>query len=250
MKYAVINKLGSVKKRLQECHTYNLDIRAWCIYSLIKNLYKAEGKLLRVLDYGGASGYNLASFVENGSSCYILDYEKWNLLNGVEYLGEDLTALQSNDFFDAILLLHTLEHVVEPRHFLKDVSTHLSESGLLYIEAPLGCFREYKNLAEPLTHLNFFSEESIYKGFDSIGLSVVYLGTEYQWVTHGKMWCINIVGSRRKGKNVITKHKTTKYQMNNIGYYWQLIMNKAINNPKEVLKCFRPYGTRNEINLL
>lgn len=234
IKYAMINELGSVKKRFKEHPASNLDMRAKRIYSLIRSVHKAAGESLRVLDYGGASGYNLIPFVENGNFCYILDYEKWDLPSGIEYLGKDLTVLQNNDFFDVTLLLHTLEHVVEPKHFLQDVSAHLSESGLLYVEIPFGCFREYKNLAEPSTHLNFFSEESIYKGFDSIGLSVVYLSTEYQWVTHGKMWCINIVGSRRKGENVITKHKTTKYQMNNIGYYWQLIMNKMISNLKVV----------------
>ena len=232
IKYATVNELGTVKKRFQEYPASNLDVRARRVYSLIRSLREAKGNPYRVLDYGGASGYNLVAFAESGSSCHILDYEKWNLPSGTEYLGKDLTALQNDDFFDVILLLHTLEHTVEPKHFLQDISVHLPESGLLYVEVPLGCFREYKNLAEPLTHLNFFSEESIYKGLRSIGLDVVYLSTKYEWVTHGKMWCINIAGNRRKGVNSVTKYKTTKYQMNNISYYWQLVMNKAIGNLK------------------
>lgn len=234
IKYAIINELGSVKKRFKEHPAFNLDRRAKRIYLLIRSLREAKGKPYRILDYGGALGYNLVPFVENGDACYILDYEKWNLASGIEYLGKDLTALQNDDSFDVILLLHTLEHVPKPNRFLQDILAHLSESGLLYVEIPLGCFREYKNLAEPLTHVNFFSEESIYKGLRSIGLSIVYLLTEYQWVTHGKMWCINIVGSRRKRENVITRYKTTKYQMDNIGYYWQLLVNKMIRNLKVV----------------
>jgi len=227
IKYATINKLGSVKKRLQEHPASNLDMRANRIYSLIRSLHDAKGKSLRVLDYGGASGYNLAPFIKNRNSCYIIDYERWNLPSNVEYLGKDSTDLQNDIFFDVILLLHTLEHAIEPMCLLQDLSDHLSESGLLYVEVPLGCFREYRNLTEPLTHVNFFSEESLYKGLRSIGLGIVHLSTAYQWVTHGKMWCINIVGSRRK-ENIVTKYKTTRQQMNMMSYYWPLIMKKIL----------------------
>lgn len=227
VKYAAINELGSVKKRYQVHPPLNLDARGRRIYSLTMGLRKTKNKRLRVLDYGGAWGYNLIPFVGSGSLCYILDYEKWHLPDGIEYLGEDLVELQPNELFDVVLCLHTLEHAIEPMSLLQGLSTHLSEFGLLYVEVPLGCFHECKHLAEPLTHLNFFFEESIYKGLRSIGLGIVHLSTAYQWITNGNMWCINIVASRRD-RNMVTKYKTTRHQMNDLGYYWQPEIGKIV----------------------
>lgn len=139
IKYATINALGSVKKRYQVHPAYNLDVRANRIYSLITSLQRLKVKD-KILDYGGSQGYNLSLFVLNRALCYILDYEKWDLPSGIEYLGEDLQNLQPNDLFDMILCLHTLEHVIEPMPFLRGLSDHLSGNGLLYVEVPLGCF--------------------------------------------------------------------------------------------------------------
>ena len=98
IKYAVINELGSVKKRYQVSPPSNLDARARRIYSLTMGLMKIKNKGLKILDYGGAWGYNLIPFVESGNQfCYILDYEKWDLPYGIEYLGEDLVELQIHE---------------------------------------------------------------------------------------------------------------------------------------------------------
>jgi len=226
-KYEAINELGSVKKRYQVQPPRNLDVRAKRVYSLIMALVKTKNQRLRMLDYGGAWGYSLIPFVESGGLGYILDYEKWHLPDGIEYLGEDLVELEPNELFDVILCLHTLEHAIEPINLLQGLSAHLSESGLLYVEVPLGCFHECKHLTEPLTHVNFFSEESIYKGLRSIGLGLVHLSTAYQWVTNGNMWCINAV-ARKSGENVVTKYKSTRRQMRDIRYYWQPGISKVL----------------------
>lgn len=227
VKYAAINELGSVKKRYQVHPPLNLDVRAKRIHSLMVGLMKTKNKRLKILDYGGAWGYNLIPFVESGNLCYVLDYEKWQLPAGVEYLGKDTMDLQSSDLFDVVLCLHTLEHAIEPIKLLHDLSAHLSECGLLYVEVPFGCFHEWKHLMEPLTHVNFFSEESTYKGLRSIGLGIGHLSTAYQKVTHKKMWCINAVASKG-GENVITKFKSTRRQMRDIRYYWQPGISKVL----------------------
>ncbi len=165
IKYQTTNELGDVKLRYSLNPPRHLDKRGLRIYKLVKQHFPEKLENNNILDYGGSWGYNLNPFIKN-NKCYILDYEKWeNYKSGIKYIGRDFYDLQNNDFFDIILILHTLEHAIEPYLFLKEAISHLSENGLLYVEVPLGVFREYSYIGEPITHLNFFSEESLVKLF-------------------------------------------------------------------------------------
>lgn len=213
IKYQTLDELATVRKRPQNRPPLKTDIRAKRIYSLLAKLQKDSSKSLKILDYGGGQGYNLASFVKAGHSCHVVDYLKRELPPGIEYLGRKLNDSQHNGFFDVILFCHTLEHVIDPQQIVKDLSAYLTAGGLLYVEVPLGSFDEWRKLDEPLTHINFFSEESAFKCLSNAGLDIVHLSTSRQWVTQSDNWCVNIVGSNRKG-NTITKYRTTVEQMN------------------------------------
>ena len=220
IKYEAIFELGSVKHRLQRNPASNLDVRARRIYKLIQRyVYAKSPSQPRVLDYGGASGYNLIPFVDT-CECGILDYEEWKLPTGVTYLGKDASDLGKDDAFDVILLLHTLEHVPDPKLLLETLYRFLKEQGLIYVEVPLGCFREWRSLDEPLTHINFFSEESLYNCFKDCGLHVLHLSTSFQWITHEKTWCLNIIGSKSvDGRPKLPTPIPTKKQINRALYY-------------------------------
>ncbi len=227
IKYNTINELGSVKCRFNKNPATNLDTRAHRIHYLITNLLERDNNSLRILDYGGASGYNLIPFVNEINSCYVLDYEKWDLPNGIEYLGKDLKDLKSVPHFDVILLCHTLEHFLNPAQMIDKLINHLAESGLLYVEVPLGAFREWKHYSEPLTHVNFFSEESLFNCCSSVNLGIIHILTAYQWVTHGNMWCVNLVGKKGGSKkSSIPVYRTTRQQMDDCYYYLPLLKKK------------------------
>lgn len=154
---------------------------------------------LRVLDYGGAQGFNLTSFA-GSNRCYLVDYQEYDPLPGIEYLGQDLRDLEGQPAFDIILFTHVLEHVPRPVEFLRGLASILSAGGLLYVEVPLGSFRDYRLFAEPLTHVNFFSERSMSRCMEEAGVPVVSLATGFQWVTDMRQWCINVVGRRGPGE--------------------------------------------------
>lgn len=237
IKYETIVELGSVKCRLLHNPASNLDSRAKRIYKLVQQYYCSESlPKPRILDYGGASGYNLIPFVDT-LECGILDYEKWDLPKGISYLGKDISDLDEGDQFDVILLLHTLEHVLKPKLFLEELCNSVNDQGVIYVEVPLGCFREWQFLNEPLTHINFFSEESLYKCFQYCGLHIIHLSTSYQWVTHGKMWCLNIIGSKtcHNHSSLPTPLPTGK-QMNRIVYCLPYLFNK-----RALRKVFRKF---------
>lgn len=229
-KYRVVSQSESAKKRIQKCPALKTNERAMRIYSLITELQGSGPKPQRILDYAGAQGYNLLPFIKNGNFGHLIDYVKYDYPEGIKYIGRDLGDLENGEVFDAILLCHTLEHAIEPRCMISELSSHLTEEGLIYVEVPLGCWKEWKILAEPLTHINFFSEESVFKCLRGAGLNIIYLSTAYQWVTHGKMWCINIVGSKCK-RNTVMKFKTAQQQMGNLYYYLKPLMN----NPRYYL---------------
>lgn len=226
IKYQTIAELGCEKN--SPVFSRNLDKRALGIYKLVKRYFPQQVEHKKILDYGGSWGYNLHHFIGNNNA-YILDYVKWDhYKDGIEYIGEDVADLKNNNLFDIILILHTLEHVIEPYLFLKKTINHLSFNGLIYIEVPLGVFREYSHIKEPITHLNFFSEESLVNLFRRLRLNVVHISTRNQWVTHSKSLCINIIGIRKKkrGLDKEINFKTAYYQMHNYFYYCPLILNK------------------------
>ena len=227
VKYQTINELKSVKYRLGKIPEFNLEKRAHRVYKLIKKYYKHESiDKPKILDYGGASGYVLSNFIDE-FECAILDYQKWDLNVNIKYLGKTLQDLNESEKFNIILVLHTLEHVINPKEFIQSVITHLTEHGIIYVEIPLGCFYEWENFKNPITHINFFSEESIYKCLDVCGLNVLHLKTSVQWVTHGRMLCLNIIGTKKLSENAvpISRILSTKAQMSKMNtYYYYLLM--------------------------
>ncbi|MHA1757256.1 MAG: class I SAM-dependent methyltransferase [Promethearchaeota archaeon] len=223
LKYKIINQIGSVKFRLKKHPLINLNKRVTRIHRLINKYYKKKEKFPKILDYGGASGYILTPFIEQ-YECYVIDYEKWPMSKGIKYLGKQLSNIPPNKKFDVILLLHILEHVINPRNFIKNVQEYLNEDGIVYIEIPLGCVDEWNHLKDPLTHFNFFSEQSIYNCLKINNLKIIYLKTAYQWVSHGKMWCINIIAQKSKKKSLISfkNIKSTKQQMFIYKFFYEL----------------------------
>ena len=230
IKYDTINQLNSVKYRLKQDPIDDVKVgrRSMRIYELITRFLNNRQRedVPSVLDYGGASGYILIPFIDS-FKCAILDYEKWDLPSNVEYLGKDLSNLSKSDRFDVILLLHTLEHIVHPTNLLNDLCEHLSDDGMIYVEVPLGCFQEWKFIGEPMTHINFFSEESLLNCFTNCSLNVIYLSTSYQRVTRGKTWCLNILGTKKKVNNPIrfSDVLSTQKQRSKVNYYLPYLFN-------------------------
>jgi Methyltransferase domain len=205
----------------------NADERSARIFNLISRALGDPPRSLRVLDYGGARGAILQSFMPENHCC-VLDYLEYDLPGGATYLGRDLEALGPDDLFDLILLCHTLEHVPDPLQLATAVGSYLSESGLLYVEVPLGAFREWRAVREPLTHVNFFSEESLVKCMGLAGLRVLSVETRFQWSCSGRSWCINLLcrpGSAGSARP--PKWKSTRRQMWSPFYYPRMVVKKA-----------------------
>lgn len=235
-KYTTFNELGTPELGAKHHPPFNLEGRAKRGYDLVNKYYpfKGEGRP-KVLDFGGGAGYNLAPFTRDWE-CGLVDYGRWEFPEGVTKLGNDHRDLSPDQTFQVILLLHTLEHVPEPVALLKTLAEHLEDDGAMYIEVPLGAFGEWKFMNEPLMHLNFFSEESVCTAASEAGLHLAHVETRYQWVTHAKLWCINLIAYKNPDVGPVLDKRplTTRAQMGKLNYYLPYAA-----NPRVVKKVLR-----------
>lgn len=227
IKYSIIDKLESARQREESRPPTRQEERAERIFSLLSGLSDKPPSNKRILDFGGAEGFNLIPF-SNDNECLLLDYVEYDYGKGIKRLGNDLKDIEKDEKFDIILLCHTLEHITQPQKMIEDLTSHLQNNGLLYVEVPLGALIEWKMLKEPLTHLNFFSEEAVSKCFESVGLSMAHISTDFQWVRYKKIWCINAVGRLDEGKTNNSAYKTTRFQMYNPYYLSVLAASRGV----------------------
>ena len=118
-----------------------------------------KNKMAAALDIGGADGHCLTAIDSQKKS--VLDFEKRDMYDGVERVGNTLADLSETDKFDLVICCHTLEHIADLNEFLSNIRDHTTDEGLLYIEVPNGCNGEIYTTKNIITHLNFFSTESL-----------------------------------------------------------------------------------------
>ena len=114
----------------------------------------------RVLDFGGGNGRLMAAFVEAGHDCYLVDFSV-NPIPGVNHLGSDLGAIGNQKTWDLVVISHVLEHLADPAKAVREVRRLVAADGLLYVEVPLEIWRHPPLAEEPVTHINYFTEDSV-----------------------------------------------------------------------------------------
>lgn len=219
IKYNLVNELGDTKKRDEHLYrgiTFD-DRRAFEIYKSICSIREVRNS--NVVDIGGARGLNLKYFLSD-NNCFVVDYERHELLTGTEYLCETAEDIPESRQAKVVLYCHILEHVVDPVKEILKIKDILEPGGLLYIEVPFGCWNEYKHTRNFLTHINFFSEGSLYHLLDMCGLSIRYLRLK---PTLGRMRYMPVIVAiaensppNNKGVNA---YEVTRSQMGGKHYY-------------------------------
>jgi 2-polyprenyl-3-methyl-5-hydroxy-6-metoxy-1,4-benzoquinol methylase len=124
-----------------------------------------------VLDYGGGDGRMMRSFVEHRKSCFNVDYHK-TCIPGVTRLGDTLDDVSPDKQFDLIICSHVMEHVVEPLRVIERLATHLRDGGWIFVEVPMEIWRGAPLQVEPVTHVNFFTPNSMWNMLTLAGLHV------------------------------------------------------------------------------
>ncbi len=150
-------------------------------YSIAKQFIKKSGK---VLDIGASTGVMLDIFKENG-------FETW----GVEPSVSALRATEKKhkifktyfekaklpkNYFDVVIMNHTLEHLDDPILVLKKINSILKKNGILLVDVPNAGSFGSKILGDkwpyklPKEHKQQFTKVSLSKAFKETGFKVIH----------------------------------------------------------------------------
>jgi 2-polyprenyl-3-methyl-5-hydroxy-6-metoxy-1,4-benzoquinol methylase len=141
------------------------------------------------LDIGAASGAYVRAAIDKGWEAYGIelsplavafakDFWKVDLIQGT--LGE--SYFQSN-FFDAVILVHTLEHLPQPLETLQEINRILKRTGILYVSVPNIASYKAKKLGKkwsalrPAEHLFFFSPKTLKLLLEKAGFDIMRIDT-------------------------------------------------------------------------
>lgn len=121
-----------------------------------------------LLDFGGADGKACIN-LRDEYNCEIIELSKYPIYERVKYIGENLRDCKDKEY-DIILLVHVLEHMNKPLEFILILKKYLKKKkGIIIISVPIGHVKEWQATREPLTHCNFFSQDSLEKTLDIAG---------------------------------------------------------------------------------
>lgn len=126
---------------------------------------------MSILDYGGASGNLLIPFRNKNHNCYIIDYDD-STIAGVTKLGNSIHDALINKKFDLIIFSHVLEHVSD-LGLVRTLRQHLKEDGIIYVEVPQEIWAGIAIESDPVTHINFFTLNSLLNLLTSNGFEVL-----------------------------------------------------------------------------
>jgi len=148
--------------------------------------YCDKGKLL---DIGAASGAYVRVAIDKGWEAYGIELSPLAVAFAKDYWKVDLiqgtleeTNFQKN-FFDTIILVHTLEHLPDPLKTLEEIKRILKRTGRLYVSVPNIASYKAKKLGEkwwalkPAEHLFFFSPKTLKLLFQKAGFEIIRIDT-------------------------------------------------------------------------
>ena len=115
---------------------------------------------LRVLDFGGGDGRMLGGLVDRGALCHLVDYSE-RVHPGVTKIGDTEHDIPADANYDVIICSHVVEHLPDPRETLATLREALAPDGIIYVEVPIEVVGQLPATHEPVTHLNFFTPDSL-----------------------------------------------------------------------------------------
>jgi len=130
---------------------------------------------ISILDWGGDSG-ETTPFESRRKELDIYDISDNSVIHGATKITKEDAYLKK---YDLIVCSNVLEHVPFPSELLLDIVKIMNEESVLYIEVPLENIMLNNELDLHLKkkhwheHVNFFSEQSLYRLTADVGLKVV-----------------------------------------------------------------------------
>jgi 2-polyprenyl-3-methyl-5-hydroxy-6-metoxy-1,4-benzoquinol methylase len=143
----------------------------------------------RLLDIGAASGAYVRAAIDKGWEAHGIELSPLAVAFAKDYWEVDLIqgtldeAHFQNNFFDTIIMVHTLEHLPDPLKTLIGINKILKRTGMLYVSLPNIASCKAKKLRgkwsalKPAEHLFFFSPKTLKLLFEKAGFDIVRIDT-------------------------------------------------------------------------
>lgn len=141
------------------------------LFNLIK---KNHPEAKNILEVGCSTGYylkglKLRGFEVCGSELSEIAAKLANEWYGVDVFAAEFPPSSHYRKYDAVIIHHVIEHVIDPKDFLERASEYLRENGILILETPnvkslgIKIFKTNYPVFCPPGHLNFFSTDTLEK---------------------------------------------------------------------------------------
>lgn len=116
-----------------------------------------------ILEVGAGNGYLLNEFRKKNKTFSLYatepnDKSQEVLKKNNISIFKDLSKINLAKKFDLIIMSHVLEHVIDPKNFLKYLSGLLSDNGIIFVDVP--CL-DYLVKKETSSHISFFDISSL-----------------------------------------------------------------------------------------
>lgn len=196
-KYRYIGGMGDATPSKSE-DPERTALRARRVFKLLSpHLAQGAGT---ALDFGGGDGRLLQTFVGKGFDCALVDYAD-RPIAGVRKIADTEQGIPEQDRFDVIICSHVVEHLPDPLQTLKSIRRSLAADGAMYVEVPYEMYKQLPAKSEPVTHVNFFTPESLRNLLHAAGYDVVRCGLDLYPHPKGH-WslCVGAVATRSSGK--------------------------------------------------
>lgn len=165
--------------------------------AIMKDFFDTEKSLLEIGSSAGQflskvkSEFQYVAGIELSEECAKYTTLRWN----IPIYTKELSQIEWNGFqFDYVAFFQVLEHIENPKEFLKDVSKCLKNNGKVFIEVPslddplrtLWNVPAYEGFYYHEAHLSYFSEKSIRRILEECGYRIeeIYFIQDYNLLNH------------------------------------------------------------------
>jgi SAM-dependent methyltransferase len=155
----------------------------------------ADGAARAIGDVGGRDGFYVAPFLDHGWSATVIDPADAPVVD-TRIVRDPVTLARhaGPPAFDALVLSHVLEHVVDLAGFLGDVRRVLRPGGLVYTEVPYEVRRVLlrADLGDP-SHQIYFATRTLRHLFEVAGFAVRRCARERTTYDEARIFAIVII---------------------------------------------------------
>jgi len=159
----------------------------------------------KILDIGCATGFLLDEARKMGWKLYGIEISEWgckfareklNLENVLQ--GELKADMFPHNYFDAIVMLDVVEHLIDPRSILDTIRRILKPNGVLCMSTPdvdsfLSRILKARWWGIQRAHLSYFSKETLKEMLSASGFKVIKSRSHARIFSVG-YWCIRLSG--------------------------------------------------------